>query len=201
MPRNRLALGFAGGFILLTIVVALNWTAGLDRACVTLVAALRMRPFNGLALSVTSLGSNSLITLSSLLAIWYALAAGHRDFVGPLVAAPLASFLSSELAKFLVHHPRPTAALIAIPESFGYPSGHAAVASATWLTFALLALRSESRPAVRRVLLGAGVAVALLVGWSRIYLGVHYLSDVIGGLLLGSAWAVALARTTPQLRA
>jgi undecaprenyl-diphosphatase len=67
-------------------------------------------------------------------------------------------------------------------------------ASALYVTLALIAAGTERRTGPRRLLIASGVAVALLVAWSRVYLGVHYLSDVIGGLLVGSAGALVAAR-------
>ena len=67
-------------------------------------------------------------------------------------------------------------------------------ASAFYLTLALLASHAERRAAPRRLIIAAGVVVAVLVAWSRVYLGVHYFSDVVGGLLLG--WAGGLGALT-----
>lgn len=71
-----------------------------------------------------------------------------------------------------------------------FPSGHAMLAPVIY-TFglALLARRINSAPA-RAVLSGLGIVLPLLIAVSRLYLGVHYPSDVVAGLLLGSAWAL-----------
>jgi undecaprenyl-diphosphatase len=84
-------------------------------------------------------------------------------------------------------------AIITLPPSYGFPSGHSVAASALFLTLALVAAQSPN-PGVRRLLVGAAIGIALLVAWSRVYLGVHYLTDVMGGLLLGTAGALAASR-------
>jgi membrane-associated phospholipid phosphatase len=67
-----------------------------------------------------------------------------------------------------------------------FPSGHA-TAAATWAAVALVLSRGAS-PRARAVLAGAAVTIAVAVACSRVFLGAHWLSDVIGGLLLGWAW-------------
>lgn len=106
-----------------------------------------------------------------------------------LIGAPLGAFLSTELLKLLIHRPRPAIAAVAIPSGFAFPSGHASGAAATCLTLALVLTQGQSTG--RRaawLALAAGIAVA--VAASRVYLGVHYFSDVVAGLLWGTAWAL-----------
>ena len=71
---------------------------------------------------------------------------------------------------------------------YSYPSGHAML---TPLVFGLGAflLTRGSTPAVRRVVRGAAMLLCLSIAWSRVYLGVHYPSDVIGALLAGTGWS------------
>jgi membrane-associated phospholipid phosphatase len=175
-----------------TAAVAARWTAALDRSVALATAAGHTMLLNALALNLTALGSAPVIALAAVAVAAYAISAGRPRIVLAVLWTPLA-FATNEVMKLLVHHPRPTSAMIALPDSFGFPSGHSAAASALYLTLALVAAGAEPRPAVRRLLIGLGVGIALVVAWSRVYLGVHYLSDVVGGLLLGSAGAVAAA--------
>jgi undecaprenyl-diphosphatase len=106
-----------------------------------------------------------------------------------LLGVLTAGHLFGEGVKELVRRPRPEVArpLIKRPRSFSFPSGHALSSATTYGTLAaLLAVRCPRR--WQRGLLFAGAAVlVLLIGASRVYLGVHYLSDVLGG------WAAGLA--------
>jgi undecaprenyl-diphosphatase len=77
-------------------------------------------------------------------------------------------------------------------ETLSYPSGHAS-GVATLVTVLLLLAWPLLAPAARRAWLAAGVALVLLVGLTRIWLGVHYLSDVVGGWALGLGWSLLLA--------
>ncbi|MCW2509144.1 MAG: Phosphoesterase PA-phosphatase [Modestobacter sp.] len=77
-------------------------------------------------------------------------------------------------------------------QSLSYPSGHAS-GVATLVTVALVLAWPLLGPAARRAWLAAGVALVLLVGLTRIWLGVHYLSDVLGGWALGLGWTLLMA--------
>lgn len=79
------------------------------------------------------------------------------------------------------------------PSSFSFPSGHATTAMVVFGTVAYLVARLEPTPAQRRWTLAGAAAIILLIGWSRLYMGVHYLSDVIAGYLSGLLWATLVA--------
>ncbi|WP_448624118.1 phosphatase PAP2 family protein [Geodermatophilus sp. URMC 64] len=76
--------------------------------------------------------------------------------------------------------------------SLSYPSGHSS-GIATLVTVVLLLVWPLLAPAVRRTCLGLGVALVVLVGLTRMWLGVHFLSDVVGGWAFGVAWTLTVA--------
>lgn len=187
-----LILWLLAGFAAVSIAVTAGWTQPLDQAVVMSVTGHRTDLLNNLAVNLTALGSAPVVTLIALCVALYAFAAGRQRIVLALLWTPL-SFLLDDVLKLLFQHPRPTEAIIAIPDSYSFPSGHAVAASALYITLALIAARSEQRRRPRRIIVVTGVSIAVLVAWSRVYLGVHYLTDVIGGLLLGGAGAIAAA--------
>ncbi|MHA3977191.1 phosphatase PAP2 family protein [Halovulum sp. GXIMD14794] len=78
-----------------------------------------------------------------------------------------------------------------------FPSGHSLMAAMTYLTLAMMLARTQPRRRVKLYLLSIAVTATILVGISRVYLGVHWPSDVLAGWTLGAAWALlawALAR-------
>jgi membrane-associated phospholipid phosphatase len=77
-------------------------------------------------------------------------------------------------------------------ESLSYPSGHAA-GIATLVTVVLVLVWPLLTPTVRRICLVLGVALVVLVGLTRMWLGVHFLSDVVGGWAFGLAWTLTMA--------
>lgn len=186
----KLVQWLLAGFAAVSIAVTAGWTQPLDQAVVMSVAGHRTDLLNNLAVNLTALGSAPVVTLITLCVALYAFAAGRQPIVLALLWTPL-SFLLDDVLKLLFQHPRPTEAIIAIPNSYSFPSGHAVAASALYITLALIAARSEQRRRPRRIIVVTGVSIAVLVAWSRVYLGVHYLTDVIGGLLLGGAGAIA----------
>lgn len=189
----KLVPWLVAAFAAVSTAVTAGWAAPLDQAVVMAVAGHRTDLLNNAAVNITALGSAPIVTLIALIAALYAVAAGRQRIVLALLWTPL-SFLLDDGLKLVFQHPRPTQAIIALPDSYSYPSGHTVAASALYITLALIAASGERRQRPRVLLVLSGVTVALLVAWSRVYLGVHYLSDVIGGLLLGGAGAVAVTR-------
>lgn len=180
----------AGAFIVWSVAVALGWLVPIDSAAINAMAAIRSPWLTDVADNFTALGSAPIVAVFAALAVAYFVVAGHPRLGLAMLWTPLA-FLLCSFVKLVVHRPRPIEALIVVPESFSYPSGHSAAASALFLTLALLAAATERRAGPRRLLIGGGIALALLVAWSRVYLGVHYFTDVVGGLLLGTVGALA----------
>jgi len=90
------------------------------------------------------------------------------------------------------------AGLFASAAHLGYPSGHAMMSAAVYGTAALLLARQPGASRASKAMAAACYALAVLVGLSRLYLGRHYLTDVIAGSGLGSLWALAVARSPRQ---
>ena len=119
------------------------------------------------------------------------------------IGVPVVGFLADALLKVLFHRARPANALIPLPRSYSFPSGHALVAAATYLTIGLLFADRLTTTRAKTFCIGLCALLALAIAGSRVYLGVHYLSDVVGGLVLGTALALVgrryyVTRLRPQ---
>jgi len=109
--------------------------------------------------------------------------------LGFLLTVVLGQNLIANTVKVLVDRPRPPVPHLAPASGFSFPSGHTAAAAATWAAVALVLGRG--RPVAVKAWLAAGAAVlTVAVASSRVLLGVHWLTDVIGGAALGFGWFV-----------
>jgi membrane-associated phospholipid phosphatase len=104
-------------------------------------------------------------------------------------AAALGIEVVNGVLKLVFHRPRPELAFVHL-DTYSFPSGHTAGSSAIYALLLYLLVRHRSWGA-RAAAVAAYVAVVVLVGLTRLYLEVHYLSDVLAGACLGLAWAAA----------
>ncbi|MEK7265958.1 MAG: phosphatase PAP2 family protein [Pseudomonadota bacterium] len=142
------------------------------------------------AKEVTALGGTMLLTLFTLLLAGYFAVKRQAATIGLLLAAVIGETILSSLLKDLFDRPRPHIVPHLIEASSNsFPSGHATSAAAIYLTIAALIARETKERAVRNYVYFSAVTLAILVGASRVYLGVHYPTDVIGGLSIGAFWA------------
>lgn len=95
--------------------------------------------------------------------------------------------------KLFVARPRPTIEHLSHLSSLSFPSEHTTQAAAVYLTIAIMLSAGLTR-GWREAAIVLGVLIALAVAWSRVYLGVHYPTDVAAGLLLGWSWALLVFR-------
>ena len=142
------------------------------------------------ARDITGLGGYAILTMVTLAALAYLLMAGKNGAALLVIAAVVGGMMLSTALKLGFERPRPDlvpAATRVYTASF--PSGHAMLSAVTYLTIGALLARVERRRRVKAFLLSIAVILTLLVGASRVYLGVHWPSDVLAGWCIGAAWA------------
>lgn len=174
--------------LLLTVAVLLGWADPLDRALGGPLAAAS--PAWG---AVTHLGDTLVLAAAgtaAALVLW-----ARRGRVEGLVMAGLTGmgWVATWSLKYLIGRDRPEGILD--PASPAFPSGHTLGATAVFVGAAVLAA-PRSWP-----LVAAGAFVALVVGWSRLALGVHHVSDVLAGWLLGAALVILAHDLQASIRA
>jgi len=173
-------------------VSAPGWVTGFDAAVDAPVYAVRtpvLTSFMYLCTLLANTGTIIFITTAAVLLLAFRRRFAEAVLVVAVVAGGQAL---GTLAKTVVSRQRPPAstALIALPPSYAFPSGHALAAVLLYGVLAFLAIRAlHSRGARATVGVGA-VALIALVGLSRVYLGVHWPSDVVAAWFLGVAWLV-----------
>jgi len=141
---------------------------------------------------VTALGGTMMVTLVTLVAVVAFLF--HRKYrhAEVMAGAVLLAWVSSETTKALYARPRPDL----VPHevyvySGSFPSGHSTLAAACYLTLAMLVASLGTRRRSKALAYGLAGLVLIAVGFSRVYLGVHWPSDVLAGWCLGALWALA----------
>jgi len=149
---------------------------------------------------LTSLGSTVVLALVVLSVVGYLAASRRTAAAGFVLVAVAGGQILSTMLKIAFERPRPSLVPNA-PEVFtaSFPSGHALLSAVTYLTLAALLARTETRGAVRRYAIAVGVCLTLLVGCSRVALGVHWPTDVLAGWIVGSAWAVLCSTVSAQI--
>jgi undecaprenyl-diphosphatase len=151
--------------------------------------------------AVTVLGSPGNWVVVGAVAVWL-LWRRERFLLLTLLAGTAGGKLLELVLKTTIQRHRPSeAAALLSGRSFSFPSGHAMNAAVCYALVAfVLATSLESRVRVRARWYATAAAIALAVAFSRIYLGMHFPSDVLGGLVAGVAWVVVCMAAVKVVR-
>lgn len=139
----------------------------------------------------TALGGYAILTPLTCLVAIYLWIRGRARVAILLLVAVVGGVLLSTAMKTYFDRPRPDLVphgSYVLTKSF--PSGHAMMAATTYLTLGAVMAEAEKKRALRLFFLTIGVISALIVGISRVYLGVHWPTDVLAGWCAGAAWAL-----------
>ena len=168
-------------FIIITYFIFSDKINYLDDLVHSYILGIRNDNLTSILLTITNISSAyALIVLSILLLIII------KDKKIPLLISLnlICSYVLNILAKEIFTRPRPEGINLIEESGFSYPSGHSMVSMAYYGFIAYLIYKRQTNKLIKSIIIISLLIVILLVGFSRIYLGVHYLSDVIGGFLL-----------------
>jgi membrane-associated phospholipid phosphatase len=186
------ALVAMGAFVIVA-VLAISFPAfdDLDAALSAAIRSMRSPALTQLALLFTWLGS-SMVTATVTIALmaWMAWRRNWAAVVYVFMTIPVGWFLGNEIIKNVIARPRPQGvAIVPMPADFSMPSGHA-LASFLWLTTlcVIVMLNAPTGRHLKRWLAIGSAVLIVGVGWSRVYLGVHWTGDVLAAWLFGFAW-------------
>jgi len=141
---------------------------------------------------LTAMGGTTLIVIFTAAAGLFLLVRERRRQAMVIVGVVLLASLSKETAKALFDRARPdVVSQEVIVQSASFPSGHTSMATALYLILAVLVSSYGLAQRGRALVYGVAILLAALVGFSRVYLGVHWPSDVLAGWCLGAFWATA----------
>ena len=202
-PRRRavaVAVGISAAcwlvFLALAVVAATNASPSIDQSVLSWIDDHRTSAMTAAMKLVTWLGSAALLYPATLVVAVYWIRRDHDWRAGAMLAASLAgSTALYNIFKRIIERPRPPAQdALATYAHWSFPSGHA-TQSMAFAAMLIVLISSRHRSTWQPVV---ACACVLAVGASRIYLGAHWFTDVLGGYALGAAWAslvVALGLT------
>jgi undecaprenyl-diphosphatase len=140
---------------------------------------------------VTALGGYAVLTLLTILAVGFLLTTRKYADAVLLLIAVIGGEILNETLKVGFARPRPDlVAHVVDVSSASFPSGHAMISAATYLTIGALLARVQERRAVKTYIHATAIILTLIIGVSRVYLGVHWPTDVLAGWCLGAAWSI-----------
>lgn len=186
-----IALVAAVAFIALADWILKEETQRLDVAALGWLAMHRTPGLNQFFSAVSGLGSWLFVSSLTLISCIACLFVGARRAAATLVIAVLGIPMLIVVLKPFYGRARPDAvAHLDVVDSASFPSGHALAAAVFFGTTALIAAERTASELRRVLITAAAGSIIVLVALSRVYLGVHYSSDVLGGVLVGTTWSL-----------
>ena len=139
---------------------------------------------------VTSLGGETVITIITIFVIGFLILQKRYNTMWLVLAATIGGALISLGLKEFYGRERPDISYRLIEVTrLSFPSGHSMMSAVVYLTQAAIIARIQKSKKIRIYILSAALFLTFIIGLSRVYLGVHYPTDVIGGWTIGLAWA------------
>ena len=197
LGHDRLKVVFVTGVLLVTLVItalaAVYPTFPFDGWGLARLQELRTGWMDATALILNKTGEPPMAVIPAAVVVLALLAVRHPT-AALVLTISLFVLLAGDLLKELVNRPRPDHVLfIPPPESLSFPSGHSAYAMVLFGLSIYMTGRLVTPVSLKRLLQAVMVVLILTMGASRVYLGVHWPSDVIGGYLWGFIILVAVA--------
>ena len=177
------------GFAMVSLFVKDHQIIGFDRTIISAVQGLESPGLTKVMKLFTFIGSTEFVIILSLLLVFFLYKVlQHRLEVVLFIVVLMGSGIINQLLKQFFHRVRPDFHRLIEISGYSFPSGHAMNAFTVYVMISFLLWRHISSRLGRGVLIFFSTMMILAIGISRIYLGVHYPSDVIGGYLASGVW-------------
>ena len=184
-----IAIGGTYTFAKLAGHVRSGGTQHVDDAILAWLGARRTPLLDSVMLEITALGTGSVVTMIVAIAALFLWLNRHKHSALLLIVSTAGGLVLNNLLKAGFERPRPDVITWSTHASFySFPSGHAMSATVVYSTVAYLAARLQRTHTARIAVLLTAMLMILLICVSRLYLGVHYPTDVLAGIVIGLAW-------------
>lgn len=157
-----------------------------------LMQDLRTPALDTVMIAITELGDTGVVvTVTAIVAFWLTWRGAWRTLVYWLTAIAGASAINTAI-KAALERPRPVELYLQGASNWSFPSGHSTVNAVLYGCLAMIVLR-ECRPGLRIPVAAASATLIFFIGFSRLYLGAHWASDVLGGFVFSAMWLALLS--------
>ena len=172
-------------FIILTIMVFTKFSDPLDQLVDSFIIDIRNTKLTNFMIGVTNMGgAHAFCAITILLLIII-----KKKKIPIMITINLISVaLISQIFKFLFHRDRPMGVFLTNANGYSYPSGHTMISCAFYIFIIILICKHMKNKLLKTLVIIIGFMLLLFIGFSRIYLGVHFTTDVLGGILLAMAY-------------
>lgn len=192
MPNHKVVIAITLGFAVLTAFAKQYNYFNFDLEISLFIQRYNALWFDSLMRFVTFMGNFSTVVILVVLLAVYGFILGKRYAPAVLVVSTLGGFLLSLFLKTLVGRPRPDPNLINQIGNFlwsdSFPSGHVLEAVSLYGFLLYIAYTQLKNNIIRKLIIAICALAIILMGFSRIYLGAHWFSDVLGAYLIGFVW-------------
>jgi undecaprenyl-diphosphatase len=157
--------------------------------------------FHGAMVSITAMGSGTVLTLITVIAAGYLIAERKPAVAAFTVSSVAAGALLGTVLKSVYSRARPDVVTHLVgTHSASFPSGHAMNSAVVYLTLAVLIARTAQDRRISAYLIVVAIVMTLVIGFSRVYLGVHWPTDVVAGWCVGGLWAMTCSLVAKSLQ-
>ena len=165
-------------------------TQAFDVAILEWLHGHQSKTLTAVMVEMTYLGTGTVVIMVVGVAALFLWHTDYKHSARLLLAATIGNILLNGALKLVYHRPRPSVfAWQTTAVSSSFPSGHAMSSTVVYGTVAYLLMRLQKHRWAKVLTLATAVLLILLICLTRLYLGVHYPSDVLGGIMVGLAWA------------
>ncbi len=170
-----------------------------DSALVNLLAQLRRSHSANVLAVITSLGEPRNVIMASVILFGLGLVFGMRRSAALLIGAPALALGIGWLGKWFFERGRPDHVAYIVADGNSFPSNHCTVATAFLIATCIWLWQQTENLKIRVLWASLAITMILLIAYSRLYLGVHYLTDILGGCLIGLGSTLAVATVTSRI--